>query len=193
MSPSFCRFKWITFITHVERNTWRPVFWIRKIQIRIIQIRIFLKMVRFGNNHCIVLCYIFGLSRYNNMCWDQACTIKDHMMTLVKNYWWNQAETDFSVIKCQMWSRVNFKALKIFSVSWLNLDFVMFSLLVKKKCVKNMVKLGWKRFTFSAESISLWALKASIFLIGELNMGLDRCQLRHQKNSPDGLWWQSTT
>jgi hypothetical protein len=45
---------------------------------------------------------------------------------------------------------VNFKALKIFSISWLNLDFVAFSLLVKKH-LKNIVKSGWKRFTFSAE------------------------------------------
>ncbi len=45
---------------------------------------------------------------------------------------------------------VNFNVLKIFSVSWLNLDFVVFSLLVKKH-VKNMAKLGWKHFTFSAE------------------------------------------
>ena len=31
-----------------------------------------------------------------------------------------------------------------------------------KKLLKNMAKLGWKRFTFSAESVSLWALKVSI-------------------------------
>jgi hypothetical protein len=40
--------------------------------------------------------------------------------------------------------------LKIFTVSCLNLDFVAFSLLVKKS-MKNMSKLGWKRFTLSAE------------------------------------------
>jgi hypothetical protein len=45
---------------------------------------------------------------------------------------------------------MNFNALKIYSVSCLNLDFVAFSLLVKKS-VKNMVKLGLKHFTFSAE------------------------------------------
>jgi hypothetical protein len=31
---------------------------------------------------------------------------------------------------------LNFKVLKIFSVSWLNLDFVVFSMLVKKTCEK---------------------------------------------------------
>jgi hypothetical protein len=36
---------------------------------------------------------------------------------------------------------MNFKALKIFSVSWLNLDFVALSLLVKK-LMKDMAKLG---------------------------------------------------
>ncbi len=71
----------------------------------------------------------------------------------------------------------NFKLLKIFSVSWQNLDFVASSLLVKKS-LKNMAKLGWKRFTFSAEknawkidgfraeSILISALKALIFSIG---------------------------
>ncbi len=62
---------------------------------------------------------------------------------------------------------LNFKALKICSISWLNLDFVAFSLLVKKlreqygeirlkafhfQCwkrrVQNKAKLGWKRATF---------------------------------------------
>ncbi len=45
---------------------------------------------------------------------------------------------------------MSFNALIIFSVSCQNFDFVVFSLLVKKS-VKNMAKLGWKRFTFSAE------------------------------------------
>ncbi len=50
--------------------------------------------------------------------------------------------------------------LKYSGVSCLNLDFVAFSLSVKKSN-KNMAKLGWKDFTFSNESVSRLALKAS--------------------------------
>ncbi len=61
---------------------------------------------------------------------------------------------------------MNFKTLKINSISSLNLDFVAFSLLVKKS-VKNISNLGWKHFTFSAkkrcEKLMLSALKALIF------------------------------
>jgi hypothetical protein len=52
--------------------------------------------------------------------------------------------------------------LKIFSVSCLNLYFVTFSLLVKKR-EKNMGKLGRERFTFSTKKYGKIRLKASIF------------------------------
>ncbi len=65
---------------------------------------------------------------------------------------------------------MNFKALKVFSVSWLNLDFVALSLLVKKREQYGKIRLkafheknAWNTDAFSAESISLSALKASIF------------------------------
>ncbi len=55
----------------------------------------------------------------------------------------------------------NFNALKIFSISCLNLevslDFDAFSLLAKK-CTKNMAKLGWKHFTFSSEGINFFSI-----------------------------------
>ncbi len=58
------------------------------------------------------------------------------------------------MLKC-LCDPANFKALKIFSISCLNLDFVASSLLLKKHA-KNMVKLSWKCFTFSAESIDFF-------------------------------------
>jgi hypothetical protein len=68
----------------------------------------------------------------------------------------------FFQIKCDP---VNFNALKIFRISCLNLDFVAFSLLVKK-CMQNMAKKGLKRLTFNAEKmrekLMLSALKASV-------------------------------
>ncbi len=57
---------------------------------------------------------------------------------------------------------MNFKALKIFSVSYLNLHFVVFSLLVKKKREKygeiriSVLKKSLKIDAFRAESIDFF-------------------------------------